>query len=140
MIIFLCSSFLSVFFFFSDGPIEYKYILNRFIWPIDRTLTGTTTPEQRGPWSNGSKGVLHTPLELQMPSLIIKYSYLSYPRQPFRGEVLPLCKAYSQHIQSPIDQVCLLLGWCLTPLQGRDNTPPTSVLDITLNNLMVRFQ
>ena len=30
-----------------------------FIWPIDRTLSGTTTPSQSGPGSNGNEGVLH---------------------------------------------------------------------------------
>ena len=27
----------------------------------DKTLTGTTTPSQSGPESNGNEGVLHTP-------------------------------------------------------------------------------
>ena len=30
-------------------------------WPIDRTLSGTTTPGQSEPGSNGSKGVLCIP-------------------------------------------------------------------------------
>ena len=29
-----------------------------FIWPIDRTLSGATTPRQSGPGSNGNKGLL----------------------------------------------------------------------------------
>ena len=31
------------------------------IWPIDRALPGTTTPSQRGPGSNGNKGILCIP-------------------------------------------------------------------------------
>ena len=31
------------------------------IWPIDRTLSGATTPGQSGPGSNGNEGVLHIP-------------------------------------------------------------------------------
>ena len=32
-----------------------------FIWPIDGTLTGTTTLGQSGPKSNGNEGVLQLP-------------------------------------------------------------------------------
>ena len=34
-------------------------ILNRSVWPIDRTQTGTTTPGQSGSGNNGNEGVLH---------------------------------------------------------------------------------
>ena len=40
---FLCCCFLWVF-FFSHGTVEYEQFLKIFIWPIDETLTGTTTP------------------------------------------------------------------------------------------------
>ena len=32
---------------------------NSSIWPIDRTLSGATTPDQSGPGSDGNEGVLH---------------------------------------------------------------------------------
>ena len=32
-----------------------------FIWPIDKTLLGTSTPSQSGPESEGSEGILHIP-------------------------------------------------------------------------------
>ena len=38
-----------------------KIFLNRSIWLIDRTLTGTTTPGQSGPASNDKEKVLHIP-------------------------------------------------------------------------------
>ena len=31
------------------------------IWPIDRTLSGATTPGQRGPRSDGNEGILRIP-------------------------------------------------------------------------------
>ena len=34
---------------------------NSFIWPIDRTLPGATTPSQSGPESNGNEEVLYIP-------------------------------------------------------------------------------
>ena len=46
--------------FLAHGPIEYKWFLNKFIWPIDETLTSTCTPGQNGPGSKGNKWVLHT--------------------------------------------------------------------------------
>ena len=41
--------------FSEQGPIKYKWYLNRTIWPIDGKLTGVTTPIQSGPGSNGNK-------------------------------------------------------------------------------------
>ena len=35
--------------------------LNNSVWPIDGTLTRTTTPGQSGARGNGNKGVLHIP-------------------------------------------------------------------------------
>ena len=32
-----------------------------FIWPIDRTLSGATTPDKSGPGSDGNKGILRIP-------------------------------------------------------------------------------
>ena len=50
-----------------------------FIWPIYRTLSGATTLDQRGLWSNDNKGVLRIP----QSSYIIKAStsdcLVSYP-------------------------------------------------------------
>ena len=52
--------------------IEYKSI-----WPIDETLTDTTTPGQSRSGSNGNEGVLHRSLELepyyQMPFSVIPW-------------------------------------------------------------------
>ena len=45
----------------SKIPIEFEQFLNKFIWPIDGTLTGITTSGQSGAESNGHKEVLHSP-------------------------------------------------------------------------------
>ena len=36
------------------------------IWPIDRTLSGATSPGHVGPGSGGSKGVLRIPLSFSI--------------------------------------------------------------------------
>ena len=48
--------------------------MNSSIWPIDRTLTETTTLGQSGPGNNGDEGVLHIPDW----SLTIRCSLMSY--------------------------------------------------------------
>ena len=35
--------------------------LHKYVWPIDRTLSGTTTLGQSEPGSDGNEGVLHIP-------------------------------------------------------------------------------
>ena len=52
---------------------------NSSIWPIDKTLSGSTTPLESGPVSNGNEGVLSilqnssitgtSPLDYLMPYL-----------------------------------------------------------------------
>ena len=44
---------------------------NSSIWPIDRTLSGATTPGQSGPESDGNEGVLRIP---QSSSIIGTYA------------------------------------------------------------------
>ena len=41
--------------------IVFSKWLNLYIWPIDGTLIGSTTPNQSGPKSNGNEGVLCSP-------------------------------------------------------------------------------
>ena len=50
---------------------------NHFISPIDRLLSGVTTPGQSGPWINSSEAVLCIP---QSSSIIC---FLSYPGHLF---------------------------------------------------------
>ena len=53
-----------------------QIILNRSIWPIDGTLTGTTTPSQSGTRNNGNERVLHIALISRTGVLV------SYPGHP----------------------------------------------------------
>ena len=40
----------------SSNSVDQKFIFS-FIWPIDRSLSGTTNPGQSGPGSDGNEGV-----------------------------------------------------------------------------------
>ena len=55
------SIFFYFFFFFAHGPIGYESFLDRFIWSIDETLKGTTTPGQSGHGSNCKEEVPDIP-------------------------------------------------------------------------------
>ena len=78
------------------------------IWPIDRTLSGATTPSQSGPGSDGNEGVLHIPQSLN----IRLFSVIS---RTLVGEgVLPLCRGavhvfYSTH--SSLADWAIILTW-----------------------------
>ena len=73
--------------------------LNISIWHIDRTLTGTTSPGQSGPGSNGNEGVLHI---TQSWRFIIRYSLVLYPGLlfvrvlPFYKEVVGIIYSFSR--------------------------------------------
>ena len=56
-----CAVISWVFFFFALSPMEYEWLLNRSIWPIDRTPKGTTTLGHSGFGCNGNDGVVYTP-------------------------------------------------------------------------------
>ena len=45
---------------FAHGPIGCEWFLERPIWSINGTQTGTTTSSQSGHGSNGSEEVFHT--------------------------------------------------------------------------------
>ena len=50
------------------------------IWPIDRTLSGATTPGQSGPGSNGNEGALRIPQSSSITGTSTSDCLVSYPR------------------------------------------------------------
>ena len=61
------------------------------IWPIDRALSGATTPGQSGPGSNGNEGVLYIPESSSITRTSPSDCLVSYLGHWLVG-VLPLCK------------------------------------------------
>ena len=57
---------------------------NTSIWPINRTLSGTTIPGQSEPGSDGNKGVLHIPQSYSITEDSPSDCLISYPRQLLR--------------------------------------------------------
>ena len=74
------------------------------IWPIDRTLSGATTPDQSGSGSDSNVGVLC----ISQSSSIIGTSQsdflVSYPGRLLEVGVLRLCRVYSTASTQPAEQ------------------------------------
>ena len=60
------------------------------IWPIDRTISGATTPGHSAPGSNGIEGVLRIPQSPNITETSPSGCLVSYPGHSFAGWV-PLC-------------------------------------------------
>ena len=52
---------------------------NSFICPIDRTLSGATTPGQSAPGSNGNKRVLGIPQNISIMGALTSDCLVPYP-------------------------------------------------------------
>ena len=72
---------------------------NSSIWPIDRTLSGATTPAQSGPWSNANEGVLCIPQSSRITEASLSDCLMLYPRHSLEGVLLlfrdAVCVFYS---------------------------------------------
>ena len=71
------------------------------VWPIDRTLSGATTPGQSETGSDGNEGVLHIP---QSSSITGASSdcLVSYPRHSLKV-FYPSAEMYSVYFTAPAD-------------------------------------
>ena len=58
---------------------------NTFIWPINKTLSGATTPNQSEPGSNGNEGTLHIPQSSSITRASLSDCLVSYPGHSLRG-------------------------------------------------------
>ena len=64
------------------------------IWPIDRALSGATTPGQNGPGSDGNEGVLCIPQSSKIIGTSQSERLVSYLGHSFGYGVLPLNTVY----------------------------------------------
>ena len=62
------------------------------IWPIDRALSGATTPAQSGPESAGKEEVLRIPQSSSIIGTSPSDCLVSYPGLSLKWGVLPLCR------------------------------------------------
>ena len=76
---------------------------NSSLWPIDKTLSGATTPGQSAPESDSNEGILCIPQNSSITE-VSPSNYFSVISRTFVGGVLLLCRdavgvSYSQSLQ-----------------------------------------
>ena len=70
------------------------------IWLIDRTLSGATTPGQKGPGNDSNEDVLRIPQSLGNAGTSPSDCLVSYPRNSF-GECYPSSEMQSVYSAAP---------------------------------------
>ena len=61
------------------------------IWPLDRTLSGATTPNQSWAGSDDNQTVLRIPQSSCITGTSLSDCLVSWPGHSLGGEILPLC-------------------------------------------------
>ena len=90
--------------------ITHVFVLSFSIWPIDKILSGATTPVQRGPRSSGNEVVLHI-LQILKTGVSPSDSLLSYPVNPLGGLTYQqICSVFYSLSQPGLYG---LVGWVL---------------------------
>ena len=77
---------------------------NSSIWPIDRNLSGATTPDQSGPGSDSNEGVLHIPQSSSITGASLSDGLMTYPGLV----VLPTAEMQSLFSTAPADWTLLV--------------------------------
>ena len=82
--------------------IHFNMSKQLFIWPLDSTISGVTTPGQNGPGSNGNKGVLCIPQSSSITGSTAWNVLVSYSGH-LLGEFHPSAKIQSVYFTNPVD-------------------------------------
>ena len=72
-----------------------------YVWPTDRILSAATTPDQIGPGSDGSEGVLRIPQSSSITATSPWVCLVSHQDTRWWGGVLPLCREAVSIFYSP---------------------------------------
>ena len=77
-------------------------MLNSYIWPIDRALSGVTTPDLSEPGSDGKEELLHILQSSRIADASSSDCLMSYPRQSLE-ESYPSAEIQSMYTTAPAD-------------------------------------
>ena len=75
------------------------------IWPIDSTLSGTTTPNQSGPGSDDNEGVLRIPQSSNITETSPSDCLVSYPGHLLEEVFYPFAETQSVYSTAPAEWV-----------------------------------
>ena len=117
------------------------------IWPIDRTLSGATTPCQNRPGSNGNEGVLHI-LQISKAGASPSNCLMSYPGHSLWGWGLtPPTEMQSVYSTAPADwtelvfEIQISQNFWLTKIKSLRNLDGESVSYLkTINFFLFLFE
>ena len=76
---------------------------NSCIWPIDKTLSGATTPGQSGPRNDGKEGILLIPQFFSITGASPSYCFMSYQEYLLGGGITPSAEKQSVYTTAPAD-------------------------------------
>ena len=79
---------------------QFEYS-NSSIWPIDRTSSGASIPDQSGPGSDGNKWVVHFPQSSGISGASPSDYFVLYTGHSFGGGVLLFCRDAVSVFYSP---------------------------------------
>ena len=86
---------------YSNSSVSHKYAVIS-IYPIDRALSGATTPGQSGPGSNGNEGVLRISQGPSITGTLTSDCLVSYPGHSLE-ESYPSAEKKSVYSTAPAD-------------------------------------
>ena len=101
---------------------------NSSIWPIDKTLSGTTTLIKSGPGSNGNEGILRISQSSSITGTLPLDCLLSYPGHKLR-ESYPLAETQSVYstdsgdwaIYNCVQIISIRLGYLIENIKLLEN-------------------
>ena len=76
-----------------------------YIWPIDRNLSGTTTPGQSGPGSDGNEEVLRILHSASIARVSLSDWLVSYPRQSAEKQSMYFTADWARKCQKCVTKV-----------------------------------
>ena len=91
--------------------LHFGLMSNSSIWPIDRTLSGATTPGQSWPGSNGNEGVLRIPQSSNITGALPWLLNVIFRILVVGGGVLPLPRGAVGLFYSPSQLGCFLVNY-----------------------------
>ena len=94
---------------YSNNSVEHKYAVSS-ISPIDRALSGATTPSQSGPGSDGNEGELRIPQSSSIAEISLSDCLVSYMQDNLWRGSYPSAEKQSVYSTAPADWAILCQG------------------------------
>ena len=108
-------------------------MLNSSIWPIDKTLSGATTPGQSGTRSDGNEDVLCIPQSSSITGATSSDCLMSYVGHSLEESI----ENQSVYSEAPADCVTLRDSYPSTEMQSVYSAAPTDSTNRQVKKIMI---